>query len=132
MEKALKKTGISPEQVDIISSHATGTKAGDIQECEAIRKVFSGYGKHPFVNNTKGFIGHAMGAAGTLELAGNLPSFNDGIVHSCNNLDSPDPECELPNLLKNSPVRTEKVDYILNNSFGMVGINSVLIIKRVG
>ncbi len=130
MVKALKSAGIGPDDIDLVNTHATGTKAGDIQECEALRKVFGGGGKFPYINNTKGFIGHAMGAAGTLELAGNIPSFSDGLVHPCMNLDSIDPECELPNLLTDTFDTGGKVRHILNNSFGMLGINSVLIIKR--
>ena len=32
-------------------------------------------------NNTKKLIGHAMGAVGALEMAGNLPAFDDGVRH---------------------------------------------------
>ena len=89
-------------------------------------------GEHPraYINNTKSFIGHAMGAAGALELAGNLPSFEDNIVHPTINLDHLDPACHLSNFVINKPKRVDKVDYILNNSFGMLGINSVVIAKR--
>jgi 3-oxoacyl-[acyl-carrier-protein] synthase II len=129
MKLALNKAGISPEDIDIINTHGTGTIEGDQVECQAIGAVF---GEHPhaYMNNTKSFIGHAMGAAGALELAGNLPSFEDHIVHPTINLDHPDPECHLNNLVTNEPKRIDKVDYILNNSFGMLGINSVVIIKR--
>ncbi|MFA6294028.1 MAG: hypothetical protein WC637_19725, partial [Victivallales bacterium] len=113
-----------------VNTHATGTKAGDIQECEALRKVFGNSAKFPYINNTKGFIGHAMGAAGTLELAGNIPSFDDNILHPCNNIDSLDPECAIPNILFEKLKLEKSVNYILNNSFGMLGINSVLIVKR--
>ena len=85
MNLALRRAGIAPGQVDIVSSHATGTISGDIQECEAIRHVFGGDAT-ALVNNTKSYIGHAMGAAGALELAGNLPSFRDGVVHPTINL----------------------------------------------
>ena len=132
MELALKKAGLEPRDIDIISTHATGTKAGDIQECEAVKKVFSGNWDFPFVNNTKGYIGHAMGAAGTLELAGNIPSFDDNIVHPCMNVFNLDKECAMPNLLVDSPSRKERINFILNNSFGMLGINSVLIVGRPG
>jgi 3-oxoacyl-[acyl-carrier-protein] synthase II len=72
-----------------------------------------------------------MGAAGALELAGNLPSFNDNIVHPCMNLDEIDPKCELPNLVSKEPIKSEKeIKTILNMSFGMLGINSVLIVKK--
>jgi 3-oxoacyl-[acyl-carrier-protein] synthase II len=126
---ALNKADISSEDIDIINTHGTGTTEGDPVECQAIREAF---GEHPhaYINNTKSFIGHAMGAAGALELAGNLPSFEDYTVHPTINLDHLDPECNLNNLVINKPKRIDKVDYILNNSFGMLGINSVVIIKR--
>jgi 3-oxoacyl-[acyl-carrier-protein] synthase II len=82
------------------------------------------------VNNTKSNIGHAMGAAGVLELAGNLPSFVDNMVHPTINLDEPDPDCFLSGLVIDEPKQLDKVDAILNNSFGMVGINSVVIVER--
>jgi len=71
-----------------------------------------------------------MGAAGVLELAGNLPSFADGIIHPTINIDTLDPECALPNLVANKAVQVESVDTLLNNSFGMVGINSAVIVKK--
>jgi 3-oxoacyl-[acyl-carrier-protein] synthase II len=126
---ALDKAGISPEDIDIINTHGTGTIEGDPVECQAMMEVF-GNCPHTYINNTKSFIGHAMGAAGALELAGNLPSFEDHIVHPTINLDHLDPECHLNNLVINEPKKVDKVDYILNNSFGMLGINSVVIIKR--
>lgn len=126
---ALARGGLSPEQIQIVSTHATGTTSGDNQECEALRKVFSGVSTVRF-NNTKSFIGHTMGAAGALELAGNLPSFEDGVCHATINVDNLDPQCALDGLVINQPQELRRVDYILNNSFGMLGINSVLIVRR--
>jgi 3-oxoacyl-[acyl-carrier-protein] synthase II len=129
MMAALKRAGLTPADIQIINTHATATKMGDAQECQAIRNVF---GDHDgaYVNNTKSFIGHCMGAAGALELTGNLPAFDDGIVHPTINVDNLDPECSLRNLVLNKPKQIDKVDYILNNSSGMLGINSVVIVKR--
>ena len=109
--------------------HATATQLGDIQECKAIRDVF-GEEETVWINNTKSFIGHTMGAAGTLELAGNLPAFEDGLVHQTLNLDEIDPDCYLRNIVCDQPKQLDRVDCIMNNSFGMFGINSVLIVKR--
>ena len=128
--KALKKSGMTPEDIDIVNMHATGTPQGDIQECDAVRSVFASCEKGPYINNTKGFIGHTMGAAGALELAGNIPSFTDGIVHPCMNADNIDPDCAIPNIVNKEPVQTESIDTILNMSFGMLGINSVLVLKK--
>jgi 3-oxoacyl-[acyl-carrier-protein] synthase II len=129
MELALKRAGLAAEQIDIVSTHATGTASGDSQECIALRRVFAGSNK-TFFNNTKSFIGHSMGAAGALELAGNFGAFEDGVCHATINVDELDPECALDGLVLNQPREIGKATYILNNSFGMLGINSVAIIKR--
>ncbi len=129
MRAALGRAGMQPGDIDIINTHATATPMGDIQECAAIGEVFTDCPKTQ-VNNTKGYIGHAMGAAGALELAGNLPAFEDGLVHPTINVDELDPKCDLPGLVINETKPAKRVDAILNNSFGMLGINSALIVKR--
>lgn len=126
---ALKRAELRPEQIDLINTHATGTKQGDIEECKAINEVF-GHCQSTYVNNTKSIIGHAMGAAGVLELAGNLPAFTDGIVHPTINVEHLDPECAVKNLVINTAIRTDTINTLLNNSFGMVGINSTVIVKK--
>ena len=128
MHKAIRRAGLTPSDIDLVNMHATGTGAGDISESKAVRDAFAGSNK-TYVNFTKGHIGHCMGAAGALELAGNLPSFDDEVIHPGMNCTELDPDCAIPNLVYENPVRT-KVEYILNNSFGMLGINSALIVKR--
>jgi 3-oxoacyl-[acyl-carrier-protein] synthase II len=130
MELALRSARLNAEDIDLVSTHATATPSGDIQECVALRQVLHN-GSQPAVNNTKSFIGHAMGAAGALELAGNLPAFDDGVCHATINVDRLDPECSLPGLAINEPRQRKAIRYILNNSFGMLGINSVVIIGKV-
>jgi len=126
---ALRRAGLAPQQIDIVSTHATGTTSGDAQECDALREVFNGSPTR--FNNAKSFIGHAMGAAGALELTGNLPAFQDKVCHATINVDQLDPECALDGLVANQPQETAGVDTILNNSFGMLGINSVVIVKKI-
>jgi len=126
---ALDRAGMAADEIDIVNTHATGTMSGDAQECQALRQVWSGAGRTMF-NNTKSFIGHAMGAAGALELAGNLPAFDDGVCHPTINLDRLDPQCDLPGLVANEPRKVGEIRTILNNSFGMLGINSVVIVKK--
>jgi 3-oxoacyl-[acyl-carrier-protein] synthase II len=130
IRKAVAHAGMTIEDVDLINTHATSTPLGDIQECVAIAEVFKGRSTPPSINNTKGFIGHCMGAAGALELAGNLPSFDDLVVHPSINVDDLDPQCDIPGLVINQPKTAKRIDVILNNSFGMLGINSTLVIRR--
>ncbi|HWA84838.1 MAG TPA: beta-ketoacyl-[acyl-carrier-protein] synthase family protein [Opitutus sp.] len=127
---SIARAGLEPKDIHIVNTHATATPLGDIQECEAIRAVFGEGCPDTYINNTKSFIGHAMGAAGALELAGNLPAFEDLTVHPTINVDELDPACALPGLVLNHPKKAGKVDTILNNSFGMLGINSTLIVRR--
>lgn len=131
MRAAIARAGIEPADVSIVSTHATATELGDEQEAKALRQVFSDCAK-TWVNNTKSFIGHAMGAAGALELAGNLGSFDDGVVHPTINLTDPDPRCAVRNLVANQPKDIGEVRCILNNSFGMLGINSALVVTGCG
>ncbi|MDB6093364.1 MAG: beta-ketoacyl synthase [Verrucomicrobia bacterium] len=130
VRSSLQRAGLKASDIHIVNTHATATPLGDIQECEAIRAVFGEGCPETHINNTKSYIGHCMGAAGALELAGNLPSFDDLTVHPTINVDDLDPACALPGLVLNQPRKVEKVDTILNNSFGMLGINSTLIVKR--
>lgn len=129
MHKAIKRANLTPADIDIVSMHATGTGAGDISESKAVRDAFADSHK-TYVNFSKGHIGHCMGAAGALELAGNIPSFNDGIVHPGMNCHDLDPDCVIKNLVVNEARNIGNVNYILNNSFGMLGINSALIVKK--
>ena len=129
MRAALKRAGMEASDIQIVNTHATSTKQGDIQECEAIGEVF-GKSDSTYINNTKSFIGHAMGAAGALELAGNLPAFRDKMVHSTINVDELDPQCNVGKLVIGEPVELDRVDVIFNNSFGMLGINSSLVVTR--
>jgi 3-oxoacyl-[acyl-carrier-protein] synthase II len=69
-----------------------------------------------------------MGAAGALELAGNLPSFADGVVHPTINIEHLDPACEVQNLVANEPREVGEIETILNMSFGMLGINSAVVV----
>ena len=129
MDAALKRAEMVADDITIVNTHATGTMQGDTEECKAVGKVF-GDCDNTRINNTKSLIGHAMGAAGVLELAGNLLSFEDNMVHPTINLDDLDPDCALPGLVIGKAEEVPLVNAILNNSFGMVGINSAVIVKR--
>ena len=61
---------------------------------------------------------------------GKIPAFDDGIAHATINLDSPDPRVPLTSIVANEPRQMDSISCILNNSFGMLGINSALIVKK--
>ncbi len=126
---AIASAELEPKAIDLVSTHATSTPSGDAVEARVVREVF-GDCPSTWVNNTKSFIGHAMGAAGALELAGNLPALEDGVVHPTINLEHLDPECAIRNLVANTPRDAGRIDTILNMSFGMLGINSAVVVGK--
>ncbi|MEA2038213.1 MAG: beta-ketoacyl-[acyl-carrier-protein] synthase family protein [Thermodesulfobacteriota bacterium] len=121
---ALKEAGMSPDVIDVISSHGTGTYLNDIMEANMIRRI---YGKHtPLVVALKSWIGHISTACGALELAICLTCMRDGYVPEIRNLKDP---C----LSGIDFVRKDlkyPVSTIMLQNFGFGGQNSALIIRK--
>ncbi len=129
MRAALTHAGMTAGDVDIVNAHATATPQGDAQEANAISRVFGDF-ERVHVNATKGFIGHCMGAAGALELAGNLPSFEDGLIHPTLNFEEFDDVARVRNLVHGKPKPVEGIQTIMNLSSGMLGINTAVIVRK--
>ena len=85
----------------------------------------------PLISATKSLTGHSLGAAGVHEAIYSLLMMREGFLAASANVDNLDPECELRGLVLKEPREKQAVDYILNNSFGMLGINSVVIVRKL-
>ena len=110
----------SPSRLTLSARMPRGRRVAIRQECAALRDVF-GQSDRTFFNNTKSFIGHAMGAAGALELAGNISAFRDAVVHPTINVDDLDPDCALPGLVLNQPRETTDNQLHSEQCFWYVG-----------
>ena len=116
------------QNVDYINTHGTSTPVGDIQELDAIKKVFAGAGYLPYISSTKSLTGHSLGATGVQEVIYTLLMMRDGFIAGNANLENPDPEIgDIPIV---ASARDHKIDLALSNSFGFGGTNSTLAIKR--
>jgi len=125
---ALSMARLNPEQVDLISAHATATTLGDIAETRAIKKVFGPWARKLSVTATKSSIGHLLGASGGVEMITCLLAMRDGIIPPTLNLEHPDTDCDLDYTpLK---ARERRVDVAVNNSFGFGGHNAVIVVRR--
>jgi 3-oxoacyl-[acyl-carrier-protein] synthase II len=128
MNMALKKAGISPDEVDYVNAHGTSTGMGDICETKAIKVVFGERAKNGLlVSSTKSMTGHLLGAAGAVEMAACVMAIRHGIIPPTINLDCPDPECDLDYVPHTA--REHKVRVAVNNSFGFGGHNATLVAK---
>lgn len=128
MKMALNDAGISPEEVDYINAHGTGTKQGDELETQAIKTVFGEHAYKLSVSSTKSMTGHLLGAAGGVEAIFTILSIYEDIVPPTINLDNSDPECDL-DYVPYKP-RKKQVRYAMSNSFGFGGTNASLLFKK--
>ena len=128
MRRALADAKLAPEDVDYINAHGTGTPANDPTETRAIRRTFGEHANALAVSSTKSMHGHALGAAGAIELVATIGALRDSIVPPTANFVDPDPACDLdyvPNVAREMSVRAA-----LSNSFAFGGLNAVLALRR--
>ncbi|MBD8027183.1 beta-ketoacyl-ACP synthase II [Ureibacillus sp. Re31] len=128
MKAALKNAKISPDEIDVISAHATSTKVGDISETMAIKQLFGKQAYQIPVTANKSMIGHMLGAAGGVEAIALAMSLKEGIIPPTINLDHPDPLCDLDYVP--SFARQMKVNIGLSNSFGFGGHNAAIVLRK--
>jgi 3-oxoacyl-[acyl-carrier-protein] synthase II len=128
MSDAISDAGLTTADVDYINAHGTSTPLNDAVETVAIKRLFRDAAYSIPVSSTKGMIGHALGASGSLEAVACVKTIRDGRIHPTVNQESPDPECDLdyvPNKARDADVATA-----LSNAFGFGGQNACLVFRR--
>jgi 3-oxoacyl-(acyl-carrier-protein) synthase len=128
MTRALRGAGVTPEEVDFVSAHATSTPLGDLTEIRSIKRVFGKHAKKLKINAPKSMLGHTCWSAPTVEAVAAILQMNRGTLHPSINIDSLDPEVDL-DVCANEPVKHE-VRTLLKNSFGFGGINCCALFRR--
>lgn len=128
MKLALNEANLQPEEVDVISAHATSTVVGDRSETLAIKKLFGDEAYQIPVTANKSMTGHALGAAGGLEAIALIKSIQEGIIPPTINQEVKDSICDLdyvPNIARKSDLTIG-----MSNSFGFGGHNAVIVIRK--
>lgn len=129
MALALKKAGLSPEEMGLVSAHGTSTPLGDVHETMALKRVFGAHAYRVPISATKSMTGHLLGAAGALQAVITVMAIREGIIPPTINYTTPDPQCDLdyvPNVARRAPIRMA-----LSNSFGFGGHNVALVFKAL-
>jgi nodulation protein E len=125
MRLALDDAELAPSDIDYLNAHGTATTINDINETDAIKKVYGDHAKKLAISSTKSMHGHPLGAGGGIEAVACIKAMREGWVPPTAGLDEPDPKCDLdyvPNV-----GREQCVTYAMSNSFAFGGLNAVLV-----
>jgi len=125
---ALRDAGIGPDEIGYVNAHGTSTPLNDANESKVIKEVLGERAKSVPVTSIKGHIGHAMGAAGALDLAATALALRDQKVPPTLHYVAGDEQCDLDYVAEGA--RDVEMEYALTNSFGFGGQNSVLVLRR--
>jgi 3-oxoacyl-[acyl-carrier-protein] synthase II len=127
MNSAIKRAGITADDIDYINAHGTSTMADTI-ELGAVERVVGNSAAKISMSSTKSCIGHLLGAAGAVEAIFSMLAMRDQIAPPTINLD--DPAVETPIDLVPHTARERKIGVVLSNSFGFGGTNASLVFRR--
>ena len=128
MTAAMRDGGITPDQVDYINAHGTGTHHNDLFETRAIRQALGDAAEKVKINSTKSMIGHLLGAAGGVEFITCVKSIEEGYIHPTVGLQVPDEEGDLDYTAGEGVFMD--VEYAMSNSLGFGGHNATILVKK--
>ena len=128
IQAALDDAKVSPNDIHYINAHGTGTALNDATETETIKAVFAERAYEIPITAQKAMTGHAIGAAGVMEIIASTLSIQHGVLLPTINLENPDPNCDLDYVPNQA--RHQQVNLVLSNHFAFGGANAALILQR--
>jgi len=126
--RALERSGLRPDDVDLIVAHGTGTPLNDAAETVAIKKALGEHAYRVAITGPKSMVGHQLGAAGAISGLAAVLALDSGLIPPTINLETPDPECDLDYVPLVSRRAESRV--ALANGFGFGGQNGVAVFRR--
>jgi 3-oxoacyl-(acyl-carrier-protein) synthase len=129
MRAAIACAGLTPDDVDHINAHGTGTRPNDLTEAQAIQDLFGPRAAAIPVTANKGAVGHLLGAAGGIEAIISILSLQRGLIPPTANFANPDPEARV-DLVVARP-REASLRHVLSNSAGFGGCNAALLFSTI-
>lgn len=128
IQMALQDARLSPNDIQYIHAHGTGTQLNDVTETQTIKTIFDTHAYNIPITAQKAMTGHAIGAAGVMQIISIVLSLQHDMLLPTINLTEPDAECDLDYIPNQA--RTKSVDIALSNHFAFGGANAALILQR--
>lgn len=127
MVAAMREAGLTPDRIGYVNTHGTGSQLGDATEVKALRLAFGPHFRGPWLNSTKGLVGHCLCAAGVVEAVATLVQLRAGFVHPNADLTRPiDSQCRFVG----AAAESARPQYALSNGFGFGGFNTSVVFGR--
>ncbi len=126
MKLALEQAQLSPDAIGYVNAHGTATDRGDVAESNATASVFN---RAVPISSLKSYLGHTLGACGTIEAWASIEMMKDQWFAPTVNLSDVDEECGKLDYIVGKG-RKLNTDYVMTNNFAFGGINTSLIFKR--
>lgn len=128
LKRAIKNSGINPDEIDYISAHGTGTKENDKSETLIVKEVLGEKARTTPVSSIKSMIGHTMGAASAIEAAACALMIKNGVILPTINYSDPDPDCDLDYVPNRS--RSTDLETVVSNAYAFAGNTSSLVLRK--
>jgi 3-oxoacyl-[acyl-carrier-protein] synthase II len=125
IREAIEDAGLTPDDIDYVNAHGTGTPENDKMESMGCMAVIGERMKSVPISSNKSMVGHTLTAAGAVEAVFSLLTIANGRIPPTINYTMPDPMIPL-DVVPNE-ARDAKVSYVLSNSFGFGGQNTCLV-----
>jgi act minimal PKS ketosynthase (KS/KS alpha) len=125
---ALDEARMSPQQVDYVNAHGSGTKQNDRHETAAFKRSLGEHARRTPVSSIKSMVGHSLGAIGSIEIAASVLAMENNVVPPTANLHEPDPECDLDYVPLTA--RDWRTDAVLTVGSGFGGFQSAMVLAR--
>lgn len=130
MQRALKDSGVSANEVDYINTHGTSTPLGDGAELKAIVNVFGEQAYKMNISSTKSMTGHLLGAAGAIEGLATVLAIKNDIAPPTINFEFPDPEIDPKLNLTFNKAQKRPINVAISNTFGFGGHNAAVVFRK--
>jgi len=128
LKMALRDAQLKASQIDYINAHATATPVGDLNEAQALSRVFGT--KTPYISSTKSMTGHEMWMGGASEIIYSMLMMQNSFIAPNINFENPDEFSAKLNIATET-IKNHNIDIFLSNSFGFGGTNSSLIVRKI-
>ncbi|MFI9406986.1 beta-ketoacyl-[acyl-carrier-protein] synthase family protein [Nocardia sp. NPDC052316] len=126
IDAALAQGGISPDRIDYVNAHGSGTKRNDIHETAALKRSLGTDAYRVPISSIKSMIGHSLGAVGAIEIAASALAIENDVIPPTANLHTRDPLLDLDYVPLTA--RELRVDTVLTEGSGFGGFQSALVL----